>query len=186
MEFERNNMGKNKIELVRLVEILQDEIEQSPKMPLTNKVMVSQETVTEIINEIIQHVPKDFKTAEYIIEEKDRILEQANTEYNRVKLEADEIMRSKVNEHTIVAAAEERAREIVSNAQTESKNMRLAAREYVQDLLTDLERELQLRSNDAMSAFKVNMEEFVAGYHESIDRTTNTIRDNIQELGPTK
>ena len=33
MEFERNDLGKSKIELVRLVEILQDEIDQSGKVP---------------------------------------------------------------------------------------------------------------------------------------------------------
>lgn len=186
MEFERNDLGKNKIELVRLIEILQDEIEQSGKMPFSNKVMINQEVVTDIINEIVQCVPKDFKTAEYVIEEKDKILEQANSEYNRVKLEAEEIMRSQVNEHTIVRAAEDKARDIVSNAQAEAKNMRLAARDYVEGLLTDLEKEIQLRSNDAMSAFKMNMDEFISGYQKSIDGTTETIRENIQELSGMK
>ena len=160
MEFERNDLGKSKIELVRVVEILQDEIDQSGKVPFSNKVMVNQEIVTDIINEIIQSVPTDFNTAQFVLAEKDRILEEANSEYNRIKMEAEEIMRSQVNEHTIVRAAEDKARDMVSKAQTEAKNMRLAARDYAYGLLSDLEKELQLRSNDAMVSFKKDMEDF--------------------------
>lgn len=54
MEHERNDLGKKKIELVRLVEILQDEIEQASKVPFSNKVMVNQEIITDIIGDIIQ------------------------------------------------------------------------------------------------------------------------------------
>lgn len=186
MEFEKNDMGKSKIELIRLVEILQDEIDQSSKVPFSNRVMVNHEVVTEIINEIIQSVPTDFNTAQYVLAEKDRILEEANAEYNRIKLEAEEIMRSQVNEHTIVRAAEDKAREIVSKAQTEAKNMRLAARDYAQGLLGDLEKELQLRSNDAMAALKKDMEDFMGGYRQSIESTTQTVRENIQELANMK
>lgn len=186
MEFERNDLGKSKIELVRLVEILQDEIDQSGKVPFSNKVMVNQEIITDIINEIIQSVPTDFNTAQFVLAEKDRILEEANSEYNRIKMEAEEIMRSQVNEHTIVRAAEEKARDMVSKAQTEAKNMRLAARDYAYGLLSDLEKELQLRSNDSMVAFKKDMEDFVTGYRKSIDSTTQTVRENIQELSNMK
>lgn len=186
MEFQHNDMGKNKIELIRLVEILQDEIDQSSKVPFSSKVMVNQEVVTDIINEIIQSVPADFNTAQYVIAEKERILEEANAEYNRIKLEAEEIMHSQVNEHTIVRAAEDKARDIVSKAQTEAKNMRLAARDYAQGLLSELEKELQLRSNDAMVSFKKDMEDFVTGYRHSIDSTTQTVRENIQELSTMK
>lgn len=186
MEFERNDLGKSKIELVRLVEILQDEIDQSGKVPFSSKVMVNQEIVTDIINEIIQSVPSDFNTAQFVLAEKDRILEEANSEYNRIKMEAEEIMRSQVNEHTIVRAAEDKARDIVSKAQTEAKNMRMAARDYAYGLLSDLEKELQLRSNDAMVSVKKDMEDFVTGFRKSIDSTTQTVRENIQELSNMK
>ncbi len=186
MDYEKNDLGRSKIELIRLVEILQDEIDQSSKVPFSSKVMVNQEILTDIINEIVQAVPEDFNTAQYVLAERDRILEDANSEYNRIKMEAEEIMHSQVNEHTIVRAAEDKARDIVSKAQSEAKNMRLAARDYAYSLLSDLEKELQLRSNDAMAAFKKDMEDFEAGYHQSIESTTQTVRENIQELANMK
>ena len=64
--------------------------------------------------------------------------------------------------------------------------MRLAARDYAQGLLAELEEELQLRSDDAMVSFKKDMEDFVAGYRQSIDSTTQTVRENIQELSNMK
>jgi len=176
MEDERKESTSNKIQVVRLIEILQDEIEEASKVPFSSKVMVDRKVITDLVDDIIQTLPDDFNTAQYIISEKDRILDEANKEYNRVKLEAEEIMKTQVSEHNIVRAAEEKGRDIVSKAQTEAKNMRMDA------LLSDLEKEIQLRSNDAMVNLKKSMEDFVAGYRSSIDNTTQTVRENIQEL----
>ncbi len=182
MEDEKRESSNNKIQVVRLIEILQDEIEDATKVPFSNKVMVDQKVITDLVDDIIQTLPDDFNTAQYIISEKDRILDEANKEYNRVKNEADEIMKTQVSEHNIVRAAEEKGREIVSKAQTEAKNMRMAAKDYADALLSELEKEIQLSSNDAMVNLKKSMEDFVVGYRASVDKTTQEVRENIQEL----
>lgn len=182
MEDERKESNSSKIQVVRLIEILQDEIENASKVPFSSKVMIDRKVITDLIDDIIQTLPEDFNTAQYIISEKDRILDEANNEYNRIKAEADEIMKTQVNEHKIVKTAEEKAREIVSKAQTEAKNMRLAAKDYADGLLTDLENEIQQKSGQAMTDFKKTVEDFVSGYRDSVDKTTQTVRENIQEL----
>lgn len=173
---------RNKIEVVRLIEFLQDEIDAAAKVPFSNKVMVDQKMITQLIDDIIQNLPEDFSTAQYVISEKDRILDEANLEYNRIKKEASDIMRTQVNEHMIVKAAEDRAEEIINKAQAEAKSMRGAAREYAENLLSDLEKELEKRAADSMVSLKKNMEDFVTGFTSSVDNTTATLKENISEL----
>lgn len=182
MENEKKDVVRNKIEVVRLIEFLQDEIDAAAKVPFSNKVMLDQKMITQLIDDIMQNLPEDFSTAQYVISEKDRILDEANTEYNRIKKEAQDIMRTQVNEHMIVKAAEDKAQEIINKANQDAKNMKIAARDYAEKLLTDLEKELERRSNDSMVSLKKNMEDFVTGFAASVDNTTSTLRDNISEL----
>ncbi len=182
MDNEKKDVARNKIEVMRLIEFLQDEIDAAGKVPFSNKVMVDQKMITQLIDDISEHLPEDFSTAQYVISEKDRILDEANSEYNKIKQEAQDIMRTQVNEHAIVREAEQRAREIISKAQNESKNMRLAAREYADGLLSDLESELSRKSQESMMNFKKNMEDFVTGFSDSVRSTSETVRNNIEEL----
>lgn len=182
MENDKKEIVRNKIEVVRLVEFLQDEIDAAAKVPFSNKVMVDQKMMTQLIDDIIKNLPDDFSTAQYVISEKDRILDEANQEYNRIKREAQDIMRTQVNEHVIVKEAESMAQDIISKAQQEARNMKIAARDYAEGLLSDLERELDKRANDSMASLKKNMEDFVTGFTQSVNNTTSTLKDNISEL----
>ena len=46
-------------------------------MPFTNKVMIEQEDLLDIIKEIRLKLPEDLKQAKWVSEERDRILEEA-------------------------------------------------------------------------------------------------------------
>lgn len=182
MENERKNAIKNKIEITTLIEFLQDEIEEAAKVPFSTKVMVDKKIITQLIDDIMKNVPEDFKTAQYVITEKERILEEANLEYKRIKDEANEVMKTQVNNHTIVREAEARAKEIIAKAQLEAKNMRLASRDYADSLLSDLEKEMEEKSKDALIAMHKSFEEFTNSFQTSMEESTSTIRENIKEL----
>ena len=76
MEDERKESTSNKIQVVRLIEILQDEIEEASKVPFSSKVMVDRKVITDLVDDIIQTLPDDFNTAQYIISEKEKSLNE--------------------------------------------------------------------------------------------------------------
>lgn len=171
-----------RIEITGLVEVLQEIIDDGSKMPFSKKILVDKEEVIAILDEIVQAIPDDLRTAQWVIGEKDRILSEAKTEYERTKAEVDMMMRDKIDNHDIVKEAQIKAQEIQSKAQTEAKMVRLSARDYADSLLSDLDTEIEKRNQEMMISFKNLFEGFVKDYNKSFNATSLTIKENIKEL----
>ena len=110
---DNNNMDVN---IVELLEYLQDIVENAPKVPISGKTMIDRKDVLEVIDQIINYLPDEFKKARWIVNERDRILGEAKKEYDSVKEETMEMMRQNVENHDIVKEAKLRAQEIVASA----------------------------------------------------------------------
>lgn len=171
-----------RIEITGLVEVLQEIVEDGSKMPFSKKILVDREEVNTILDEIIQSIPEDLRTAQWVLGEKDRILTEARTEYERTKAEVDRMMQEKVNNHDLVKEAEAKAQEILSKAQTEAKLVRLSARDYADSLLSDLETEIRKKNQEMMLSYKNLFEGFVQEYNKTFTSTSLTIKENIKEL----
>ena len=88
-----------------LLEYLQDMVENSAKMPITGKTIIDKKEFNEVIEQIMNCLPDQFKKAQWIVSEKDRILADAQKEYDSVKKETIEIMKQNVESHDIVREA---------------------------------------------------------------------------------
>ena len=102
-------MNKVELNVIELLEYLQDMVESSPKMPITGKTIIDKKEFNEVIDQIINYLPDQFKKAQWVINEKDRILQDAQKEYDSVKKETFEIMKQNVENHDIVREAKLRA-----------------------------------------------------------------------------
>ena len=111
---ENYEVTSRRIEITGLVEVLQEIIEDGSKVPFSKKVLVDREEVVNILDEIVQVIPEDLRTAQWVLAEKDRILTEAKTEYERTKAEVDRMMQEKVNNHDIVKEATIKAQEILN------------------------------------------------------------------------
>ncbi len=179
---ENYEVTSRRIELIGLVEVLQEIVDDGSKMPFGKKVMVDKSEVIHILDEINKVIPDDLRTAQWVISEKDRILTEAKTEYDRTKAEVDQMMAEKINNHDIVKEATIRAQEILNRAHTEAKMVTLSARDYADSLLTDLDHDIKEKNQEMMMNFKNLFEGFVQEYNKSFNETSNIIKDNIKEL----
>ena len=73
--------------VVELLEYLQDTIESSPRVPMSGKTMIDRKEILGIITEIVNYLPEQFKKAQWVLDERDRILSEAKKEYDSVKKE---------------------------------------------------------------------------------------------------
>lgn len=171
-----------RIEMTSLVEVLQEIVEDGQKVIFSKKVLVDKDEVTAILDEIIQAIPEDLRTAQWVLTEKDRILTEARSEYERSKAEVAELMKAKLDNHDIVKEAEMRAKEIIAKAQSDAKMVRLSARDYADNLLSDLEKEIESKNGEMMLNLKKLFEGFVSDYNKDFVGTAEVIRNNIKEL----
>jgi vacuolar-type H+-ATPase subunit H len=170
------------MDIVSLLEYLEEIIETSSKVPMSGKVMVKKKEALDIIDQIVNYLPEEFKKARWLCEEKDRILSEAIQESDRIKTENLQTLKKQIENHDITREARLRAEEIESQAQKNAKAMRLSARDYANGILTQLEVEINDKGQEMLKGLKGEMESFLKQLEAEINLKGNTIRNNINEL----
>ena len=80
-----------------LLDELEDLLEGATSVPLTNKIVLETEDIFGIIKDIRLALPDDMQQAKWIIDERDRILMEGKSEYERMLREAKKQADFKVN-----------------------------------------------------------------------------------------
>lgn len=130
------------MDVLRYIEEMEDIIENGSSIPFAQKVMVDKKEILEIIKEIRIHLPDEVKQAQWIKEERQRILAEAQREADTMLEEANDHILSMIEQDEITKLANNQAQEIIEQAQNNSKEMRIGAREYVDYLLGSVEENL--------------------------------------------
>jgi len=170
------------MDIISLLEYLEEIIETSAKVPLSGKVMLNKTEALDILDQVINYLPEEFKKAKWICEEKERILADAVEESERIKAENIELLKKQIENHDITKEAKLRAEEIETQAQKNAKAMRLNARDYANGILSQLEYEINDQSQEMLDSIKKEMETFVMNLESNITLKGSTIRENIKEL----
>jgi phosphopantetheine adenylyltransferase len=170
------------MDIVQLLEYLQELVESAPKVPITGKAVIDKKEVLDVIDQIINYLPDEFKKAQWILGEKERILTEANKQYETVKKDTIELMKKQVENHDITKAALVKAEEIMANAQREAKIIRLGSRDYADEILCQLNDELESKVETMILDMRNQLEKFASSVVGDVKSSTNTIRENIKEL----
>lgn len=170
------------VNVVELLEYLQDLIENSPKVPMSGKTMIDRKEILEVIDQIINYLPDQFKKAQWVMNERERILGEAKKEYDSVKKETIEMMKQNVENHDIVREANVRAKEIIAAAKRDAKAIRLGSRDYSDEILTELEKEIVNKKAELIKSLQDSFEQAARDIDKNLAATSSTIRENIKEL----
>lgn len=130
------------MEALKLLEHLEDLIEESSKMPFGNKVIVDKTSALELIKDIRISFPDQVKQADWINKEKQKILENATIESEKMIKESEEYIKQRVSDSEITKRANENAEEIIRKAEEKAKELKDGAREYALDILRKLDTDL--------------------------------------------
>ena len=128
--------------VLRILEELEDIIESGSSIPFAHKVLVDKTEALELIKEIRIQLPDEIKQAQWIKEERQRILVEAQQESDTIIEEANKHIKAMIEQDEITRHARKQAEEIIAQAQINAKEMRLGARDYVDELLSSAEKVL--------------------------------------------
>lgn len=170
------------MDVIQLLEYLQEIVESAPKVPITGKIMVDKKEIIDIIDQVVNYLPDEFKKAQWVLGEKERILTEANKQYDSVKKETMEMLKKQVENHDITNEAKIKAQEIIASAQRDAKAIRLGARDYADEILCQLDEEIQAKGEAMVVAVKSDIDKFIELLVNDMKDTTGTIRENIKEL----
>lgn len=143
------------MEVLKLLEYIEDLVEKGFKVPLAGKSMVDKDEVLELIRQVRIQLPDEVKQAQWIKEERQRILIEAQKEAETIIKETENHIKDMVNDNEVTKMAQNQAKEIVANAQKNAKDIRIGSKEYADDLL----QEVELKLASAIDEIRKNREE---------------------------
>ena len=161
-------------EVIRLLEELEDLIESSKAMPFSSKVGVDKDEVYDIIADIRGALPNDIKQSKLIVQERNKILEDAKREADEYIKDTEEKCARLVEEHEITRQAYQQSAEIIEAAKKQAKEMRIGAMEYADEVLS--------QSEDRLREMIESFRNECVSVDEYFNNSLNTLYENRQEL----
>ena len=143
------------MEIFTLLETIEEMLEDSKKLPFTNKAIVDKEQVLDIIKEIRLKLPEELKQAKVIKEEHDRIIAKANEEAEEIVKEAENRIISMIDEHEITKKAYEQKNKIIENANDMAREISNGTKAYSDSILESV----QVTLEDALKVIENNRKE---------------------------
>ena len=166
------------MKVLELLEELEDIVDAATKVPMMSKVMVEAEDVFSIIREIRLALPDDVQQAKWIRDERDRILADAKTEYERIIREAKKQADYLVETNEITARATKLAQEIRDDADINAKILKMKTYDYVDKILYDMQAKMDEMNMRYFGEMYSNLEKTF----DQINQTLSANREEIKDL----
>jgi cell division septum initiation protein DivIVA len=143
------------MDILHLVDRLEELFNESRPIWFTRSVVINEDKFLDIIDQMRVSIPDEIKKAQQLLNQKDRILAQAQEEANRTIQLAREKGEQIVEKDGIVQAAQARSEQIIAQARNEGEIVRRDADEYALDALTKLEMEVERYLNQIRNGIQV-------------------------------
>ncbi|MCM1134198.1 MAG: vacuolar family H+-ATPase subunit H [Clostridium sp.] len=172
----------------QLIDEIEEYIDSCKYQPLSNnKIIVNKEEIDDLLRELRMRTPDEIKRYQKIISNKEAILNDARAKAENLINDATIHTNELINEHEImqqayaqanevVKMATQQAQEILDNATVEANNMRIAAMQYTDGLLANLENLI----NQTMRTTTDHYESFFG----ALNHYNDVINANRIELNP--
>ena len=126
-----------------LLDLMEETMEEASGLPFSgSKRMVDIDKMRDIIDEVRLNMPTEIRQAKAIVNDRADIIASAKREAEAIVKKAENRARVLVGEEQIVRAAQQRAAEILSSAQSQSREMRTTVTDYCENMLRITEEQL--------------------------------------------
>lgn len=125
---------------LELLDELEEVIAQGASVPFSGRCILERDELMDIVQDLKLKLPDDLKQAKWIKEDRQRILNEAQTEADDIIKAANEKGISMINEHEITQQAMEQARQIIDKAKAEAKEIIDSSYNYADRLLETVEK----------------------------------------------
>jgi vacuolar-type H+-ATPase subunit H len=147
------------MDIMHLIDRLEELFNESKAVPLTRNVMVDEERMLDIIDQMRIAIPEEVKKAQQLLNQKERMLAQAQEEANRTLALAREKANEMVQKDSISQESQRRADQILNQARADAEATRRDADEYVIESLAHIQNELETLLTKVRNGIRVMEDE---------------------------
>lgn len=146
-------------EMMEIIDMMDEEFDKAMKFPLFGKVIIDKQAMIDYLQNIRLAYPKEIKEARWVHKERERIINEAREKADEMIREAENEIAQILDEHYITREANEKAQQIINNANAEALAIKNECDKFVDDLILDAEKRLEKllkQAHDDREAFKRN------------------------------
>lgn len=131
------------IDVLYLVDRLEALLNKGWRVPMSAKTMIDEDEFLDIVDQMRIAFPEEIKQAKKIVQDRERIIAQAQEEAKHLIETAKEDAARLTNEHAVVKTAQQQAAQIEKQAQAEAAARERGADQYATQMLKDLHARLE-------------------------------------------
>jgi len=146
------------MDALEIIDKIEELLDKGKKVPFTSNIMISENEIYEILDELRNVLPEEFRQARWIVKEREGMIEESKRQSDRIIREAKERAEMLVNEAEILKNAKRQAENLLSIAEAKSRTIRLEAEDYADEKLAGLEAAL----HKILAAIERGREQFKA------------------------
>lgn len=126
-----------------LIDRLERLLNDGFRIPFTTNAVIDEDAFLDILDQLRITIPNEIREAQRILQERERIVQEANEEAERIRAEARLEAEQLVGESQIAEQARAHAEEIRAEAERDAQEIRRGADRYAADVLYQLEAQLE-------------------------------------------
>jgi vacuolar-type H+-ATPase subunit H len=130
------------VDVLQLIDRLEQLVSSGTRLPLSSRTMIDEQEVLGIIDRLRVAVPEELKQARRFSQERERVIQQAEDEAEKIIVSAQERATLMLQETELMRQAKDEARRIKASTELEAEEIRRGADQYAFDVLAGLESEL--------------------------------------------
>ncbi len=165
------------MKVLELLDEIEEIVDTSTSFPLTGKIMVDAEEILEIVKEIRVELPDEIQQAQWIKDERQRILEDAKKEYEAVINDAKRQAEVLVENDDIVVKSKMRADEIMRIAEENCKQLKLNTFDYIDSILFNFQDKMEQLNATYFADMFNKMEITFQGVNDTLVSNRTEIKD---------
>lgn len=163
------------MKVLELLDEIEEIVDTSSGFPLTGKILVEAEEILEIVREIRVELPDEIQQAQWIKDERQRILDEAKREYESVLKDARAQAEALIENDDITVKAKVRADEILRVAEANVKNLKMSTFDYIDSILYNFQDKM-----DQLNAIYFN--DMFTNLQKTFDQINGTLTENRNEI----
>lgn len=172
----------------QIIEEIEEYVDSCKYQPLsTTKIVVNKEELEELLRELRLKTPDEIKRYQKIINNKDAILEDAQTKADTILAEAQAKAQEMVTDHEVmqqayalsnetINASNKQAQDILDQATQDANDIRLSAIAYTDEMLANIEAIIQETLDNAGGKYGM--------FLDALQSCAGVVTQNRKELAP--
>ena len=162
------------MDILYLVDRLENLIASSRRMPLVNQIILKEGDILNIVDQMRTTIPDEVKQARRIIQEKERILAQAQADASALLTRAREETERAMNREGLLRTAEARSQELVQQAESQSQSLVQQAEEHSMQIKVD--------ADNYVAETLRNLKDHLSSIEMDVSRTILSIEKGLESL----